>query len=184
MAKTEAKEGFDTNVNPPTDADGNRPEGEPTAPQQEAEPEPEDNSKSYDDYLAEQAEKKLNLGSNLQARKPNEGSKVDKRWAQAKALSKDDAEEEYISAKAGKNARQRERKTKETVDIDHRFVEPGRGERGGRGRGRGEFRGGDRGGRGRGHGGDFRGGRGEARGGRGRDTVNLADPSAFPTLGA
>ena len=187
IAKDEAKEGFDTNVDPPVDADGNRPEGETAAPaaQPEVEPEPEDHSKSYAEYLAEQAEKKLSFGGIKEARKPNEGSKPDKKWAQAKPLSKGDEEDEYISGKGGKASRQRERKEKSTLEIDHRFVEPNRGERGGRGRGRGDFRGGDRGGRGRGRGGDFRGGRGEGRGGRGGrgDAVNVSDPSAFPSLG-
>jgi plasminogen activator inhibitor 1 RNA-binding protein len=190
----------------PTDAEGNHP-GEAAA-----EPEPEDNSKSYADYLAEQAAKKLQLGGPPEARKPNEGSKDNKKWASAKPLSKEEEEEEYIAAREGKAARQRQRKEKVTVDINHSWNESAaggdRGDRGGRG-GRGESRGGrgdrgDRGGyRGRGEGrgrggrgGEFRGGRGggdrgdrenrgdrEQRGGRGGAQVNLQDKSAFPSLG-
>ena len=212
IAKTEAKEGFDTSVNAPTSGEGEKPDGETgeaeSVPQAEAEV--EDKSKSYEAYMAEQAEKRMNLGSSLEARKANEGSKVDKKWAGAKALNKDDEEDSYIAARGGKAVRQRERKEKQTLEIDHRFQETPRGERGGRGRGRGgEFRGGDRGdrgdrgnrgdrgdrggrgGRGRGdfrgeHRGEYRGGRGGVgRGGAGRgDNVNIADENAFPSLGA
>jgi plasminogen activator inhibitor 1 RNA-binding protein len=177
IAKSEVKEGFDTDVAAPVNADGEKPEGE--AGEAEAVPQVDEsaNNKSYDDYLAEQAEKRLNLGNTLEARKPNEGSKVDKKWANAKALNKDDDEDSYIKGNAQKVARQRERKEKQTVEIDHRFQETPRGDRG-RGRGRG--------GRGRGeHRGEHRGeyrGRG-GRGGRG-DNVNTSDESAFPKLGA
>lgn len=170
----------------------------------EPEPEPEDNSRSYADYLAEQAEKKLKLGSGpLEARKPNEGSKQDKKWAQAKPLSKDEEDAEYIAGKGEKAKRERQRKEKTTLDVDFRYAEPARGGserggRGGRGRGggdrgrggrggRGEYRG--RGGGGEGYGGGgYRGGRGGgggSGGGGGRDaaSVNVEDENAFPTLG-
>lgn len=166
--------------------------------EEEAEPEPEDNSKSFSDYLAEQAQKKLNLGNPLEARKPNEGSKVDKKWAKAKALpqEKDEDEEAYFVGGEKKANRIRERKEKQLVDIDHRFVEQprerGTGGRGGRGRG-GDSRGGrsergERGGRG-GRGGPpgARGGAPSAgRGGRGGQggRVDVGDTTAFPSLGA
>lgn len=161
-----------------------------------AEPEPEDNSRSYADYQAELAEKKSKLGAPaLQVRKPNEGSKQDKKWAQAKPLSKDEEEAEYIAGKGEKAKRERQRKEKTTLDVDFRYAEPARGggERG-RGRGRGGGGGGDRGrGGGRGRG-EFRGGRGEGGyrgggrgggGGGGRDgaSVNVSDENAFPSLG-
>jgi len=168
----------------------------------EPEAEPEDNHKSYEDYLADLAEKKLALGSGIpEARKPNEGSKQDKKWANAKAIAKEE-EEDFVSAAAGKAKRERERKQKQTIDIDQRFVEApeprggrGGGFRGGRGRGDGAARGGRgefRGGRGEGRGG--RGGRGDgpSRGGRGGGgaprggsaPINTSDTSAFPSLGA
>lgn len=164
-----------------------------------AEPEPEDNSKSYEEYLAELAEKKLALGSGVpEARKPNEGSKQNKKWQTAKELSKEE-EEDFVAASAGKAKRERERKQKQVIDIDQRFVEApersgGRGGfRGGRGRGDGPSRGGrgegfrgrgDRGGRGRGDG-NFRGGpRGGPRGGSGSTPINTEDTSAFPSLGS
>jgi len=168
-----------------------------------AEPEPEDNSISYADYLAQLAEKKLALGSGVpEARKPNEGSKQDKKWANAKAIAKEE-EEDFVAASAGKAKRERERKQKQVVDIDQRFVEAPeqtRGGRGGFGRGRGRGDGQSRGGRGDGN---FR-GRGEGRGGRSRGdgpprgganrgpprnnanaaSINTSDTSAFPSLGS
>jgi len=167
-----------------------------------ADAEPEDNSISYADYLAQQAEKKLALGTGVpEARKPNEGSKQDKKWANAKPISKDE-EEDFVAGSGGKAKRERERKQKQLLEIDQRFVEaPERGGRGGfRGRG-GRGDGASRGGRGEG---GFRGGRGDgARGGRGRGDgphrgaprgppranaggtpINTNDPSAFPSLGS
>jgi hypothetical protein len=92
-----------------------------------AEPEPEDNSKSYEEYLAELAEKKLALGAGIpEARKPNEG-KQDKKWANAKPIAKED-EEDFVAGSGGKAKRVRERAKKEVLEIDQRFVEaPDRG---------------------------------------------------------
>ena len=169
-------------------------EGEAGPAEPEAEPEPEDHSISYADYLAQLAEKKLQLGTGVpEARKPNEGSKQDKKWANAKPISKDD-EEDFVSGSGGKAKRERERKQKQVLDIDQRFVEApertGRGGfRGGRGRGDGPPRGG------RGDG-PFRGGRGDGPRGRGRGgdrprgaprggaSINTNDTSAFPSLGS
>lgn len=166
----------------PTDA--------PAAPVEE--PEPEDNSRSYSDYLAEQAEKKLKLGGGVpEARKANEGSKQKKEWENAKPMTKDE-EAEYFAGKGGKERREKQRKEKNILDVDFRFAEPstgGRGgsERGGRGRGRGDR--GDFRGRGRGRG-DFRGrGEGGSRGGRGgrgdsgSAPLGITDDKAFPSLG-
>lgn len=185
------------------DGDAAPTDGEPAA-----EAEPEDNSKSYAEYLEELAEKKAALNADpLQVRKPNEGSKQDKKWANAKAIAKEE-EEDFVSGSGGKAKRERERKQKQVVDIDQRFVEAP--ERGGGGRG-GGFRGnrsrgdgpprGDRGG----DRGNFRGGRGggdRGRGGRGGEfrgpprggprnnnnaagpSINTEDKSAFPSLGS
>jgi len=165
-----------------------------------AEPEPEDNSISYSDYLAQLAEKKLALGAGVpEARKPNEGSKQDKKWANAKPISKEE-EEDFVAGSGGKAKRERERKQKQLLEIDQRFVEaPERGRggfRGGRGRGDGPPRGGrgdgfrgGRGGEGRGgraRGGDHRGGGRPSgpRGGSGAAPINPEDTSAFPSLGS
>jgi plasminogen activator inhibitor 1 RNA-binding protein len=170
-------------------------DGDAAATEPAAEAEPEDNSISYADYLAQQAEKKLALGTGVpEARKPNEGSKQDKKWANAKAIAKEE-EEDFVAGSGGKAKRERERKQKQLLEIDQRFVEaPERGGRGGfrggRGRGdgpsrggRGEFRGrGDRGGdRGR-----AGGNRGPPRGGprNNAPSINTNDPNAFPSLGA
>jgi plasminogen activator inhibitor 1 RNA-binding protein len=176
----------------------------------ETEPEPEDNSISYADYLVQLAEKKLALNAAVpEVRKPNEGTKDDKKWANAKALTKEE-EEEFIAGSGGKAKRERERKAKNVIEIDQRFVEApertsrdsARGGRGGRGdrgdRGDGPRRGGptNRGPRGDGN---FRGprgdgaprGRGGPRGGAARGAprggaapINTADKNAFPSLGS
>ena len=198
IAKAEEKaDGFDSNVDAPVDADGSPiTKKEPAAAAEpEHEPEPEDHTKSYADYMAEQAQKKLDLGT-LEVRKPNENVKQDKKWGQAKEIKKVEEEEAYIAGAAGKAKRERQRKEKTVIDIDQRFVEPqrgghegGRGGRGGRGRGegRGDFRGDrGRGGPGRGRGGGGGGGGGEfrgGRGGRGGGAVNVSDKNAFPSLG-
>ena len=153
-----------------------------------AEPESEDNSRSYADYLAEQAEKKLKLGSGVpEARKPNEGNK-DKKYENAKPVAKDE-EQDLFSGKSEKAKRERQRKEKNILDIDIKYADPqsgrGGGDRGGRGRGRGDR--GDFRGRGRGRGDAFRGrSDGAFRGGRGRadgGSVNVQDENAFPSLG-
>lgn len=181
-----------TEAAPTADADGTAP-AEGTTPanapaEPVAEPEPEDNSRSYADYLAEQAEKKLKLGGGVpEARKPNEGSK-DKKYDNAKPVAKDE-QEDFFSGKSEKAKRERQRKEKNVLDIDIKYVEPqtgrGGGDRGGRGRGRGDR--GDFRGRGRGRGdgfkprtdSGFRGGRGRGDGG----SVNVKDENAFPSLG-
>lgn len=164
------------------DADAAADENEP--------PVEEDKSVSYADYLAQLAEKKLALEGDLKVRKPNEGAKLKKEWAAAKPLVKDGGED-FIAGSGGKAKRERERKYKQVVDIDQRFVEQQDRPRGGGGRGgprggaRGDFRGRGRGeGRGRG-GGDFRGGRGGGpRGGGPGQPINTSDTSAFPSLGS
>ncbi|KAI5792396.1 hypothetical protein DFH27DRAFT_186748 [Peziza echinospora] len=159
--------------------------------------EPEEKLKTYQDYLAEVAAKKEALNPLPQARQPNEGSRTDSKWKNAVPVKKSEEDSEaYFAGKEAKARKERERKQKVVVEIDQRFQEAprqgGRGgsERGGRGgRGgaeRGERRGGPRGGRG-GQEGGFRGG--ERRGGfaprnNAGPTVNLADPSAFPSLGS
>jgi plasminogen activator inhibitor 1 RNA-binding protein len=192
IAKAEEKEATETSAESGANANASANAGSSVAP----EPEPEDHNISYADYIAEQAEKRLNLAA-PEARKPNEGKKEDKKWAQAKKLERDEEDDSYIAGAGGKVKRERQRKERNVLEIDQRFVEMPRGGReggrggGGRGRGegRGEFRGdrGDRGGRG------GRGGRGEGRVDRGRGDgyrggrgapVNVADTNAFPSLGS
>ncbi|KAH6654552.1 hypothetical protein BKA67DRAFT_517527, partial [Truncatella angustata] len=139
--------------------------------------EPEEKKLSYDEYLAQQAEKKAALGGDLEVRKANEGTKTDKKWSNAKALTKEEGED-FIASSGGKTKRERERKQKQTLDIDHTFQEQNQN-RGDRRAPRGD-RGGDRGdrGEGRGRGGQQRGGRNE------NVSLNPTDERAFPSLGA
>lgn len=171
IATEEQKEGgWDANAqNPAWNENAEQttiPEGGaiPDSAAADAEEEPEDNSKSYADYLAEQAAKKLEGLGLQEARKPNEGSKENKKWTAAKELTKSEDADYFKGEEKAKRERERANK-KEFLDIDYSFKEQdsgrGRGDRGrGRGRGdRGEFRGG----RGRGdrpERGEFRGGRG------------------------
>jgi plasminogen activator inhibitor 1 RNA-binding protein len=167
----------------------------------EQEPEEEDKSKSYADYLTEQAQKKMEGLGMKEARAPNEGAKENKKWKSAKELTKADNEDYFKGEDKAKRERAREAK-KEFLDIDYSFKEAPRGNdrgRGGRGRGRGgdrgDFRGDFRGGRGRGPRGEGRGAfRGEGRGsfrgergGRGRSDggsgLAVNDDAAFPSLG-
>ncbi|KAI9702225.1 MAG: hypothetical protein M1820_006308 [Bogoriella megaspora] len=199
--------GWDTEVHPPLDDEGNVPA---TATEEEkanienegpAIEEPSEKTKSYEDYLAEQTEKRLALGNPLEARKANEGGAT--KFPEGKALRKASEEESaFFAGAGGKAKREREKKQKNVLDIDQAWDESqaqdggyrGRGGRGrGRGEGRGGFRGdrggGDRGGRGRGdfrggRGGGFRGDRGDRGGRGGGPTPNIGDQQAFPSLGA
>ena len=170
---------------------------------EDAAEEPEDNTKSYDQYLADLAEKRLALGGGtLEARKANEGSK--QKFPEGKALERNPDSENFFIGSGGKTRKAKENLVKkERLTIESQYYAPpesgergggrgrgrgGRGDRGDRG-GRGEFRGdrGDRGGRGGGRGrGEFRGGpRGDRdgpRGGRGGG-FNATDERAFPALG-
>jgi len=144
----------------------------------------EDKSKSYAEYLAElQETKQPDLGIK-EARKPNEGSKPDKKWAQAKELKRLEEDQAYFKGKEEKARRERQRKEKAFVDVDMRFVEQPRG-RGDGPRGRG--RAGDRGRGGRGRADTFRpprGGDGAPRGGRVNPSGPTVDEKNFPSLGA
>lgn len=141
---------------------------------EEAEPEPEDNSKSYAEYMAEKAAKSFEGLGLKEARAPNEGAKGNKKWDSAKEVARSQGEDYFKGEEKAGRQRDRGRNAKEFLDIDFSFKEQSRGGserggRGGRGRGRGgEFRGGDRGDRGdRGERGGFRGDRGDRGGDRG-----------------
>ncbi|KAK4058082.1 hypothetical protein OIO90_000821 [Microbotryomycetes sp. JL221] len=147
----------------------------PVVPQEE-----EDNTQTYEEYLAAQAEKKLNL-SLPEARVANDG---DDEFKGTKIVKKSDQEVEDFLASAKKEKAAKERKAgKQFLDVDFTIAKPARGGREGAPRG-------GRGGRGRGEG-RGRGGRGGAgRGGQQRSqnnnssspAVNLSDNSAFPSL--
>lgn len=174
-------------------------EGEAAAEGEAKEEEPEDKSVAYTQFILEQEAKKKEkafLSQTQPPRPPNEGVNDDK-WKGFTPLSKDD-NLELFAGTGGKAKRERERKTKQFVELENRYIEPERtrGGRGGRGDARGEGgRGRGDSGRGRGRGaprgefrgaprGEFRGGRG-GRGGRGQDSqpLNPSDENAFPSLG-
>lgn len=154
----------------------------------EATPEEEEEKHvSYTEYLTQLAEKKAALEAEaaLKVRKANEGVVEDKKWANAKPIKKEETEE-FIPGSAGKKQRERERKVKQVLEIEQRYVEPERPARGGP---RGGARGGARGDGARGRGGPRGGPRGgAARGGAPRSenkaaSINPNDESAFPSLG-
>lgn len=65
-------------------------------PVREAPIEEEDNTQTYEQYLAAQAEKKLNIAALPEARKANDGVE-DSQWANATAISKKgETEEEWL----------------------------------------------------------------------------------------
>ena len=74
---------------------------------------------SYADYLAQQAEKKMEGLGLKEARKPNEGARQDKKWQSAKAIERDDSEQ-YIpgAAEKAKRERDRVRNAPKRVDVD------------------------------------------------------------------
>ncbi|KAL4885117.1 Stm1-domain-containing protein [Aspergillus karnatakaensis] len=151
-------------------------ENEPQTPGEEKPEEPVDKSKSFADYLAEKAARE-DLSAKA-VRSANEGAKSDKKWAGAKEYKRNEDEEAYIQGSTEKNKREKQRKEKNFLDVDMRFVEAPRSDRGApRGRG-------GRGGRGAG-----RGDRGAPRGGRGngprteRSAPVTVDEKNFPSLG-
>ncbi|KAK4507572.1 hypothetical protein PRZ48_001307 [Zasmidium cellare] len=193
IAQAEAKDdsGFTPDTAGQDPAFSNGPDGA-TAAADVAEP--EEKTKSYDEYLAEQAEKRAALGGEVSVRKANEGSST--KFPEGKAFSRDPEAENFMVGSGGKAKKAKDTQDKkERVALDGQYYAAadsgdrgGRGGRGGRGRGRGEFRG-ERGGRGRGRGdrgdrgGDFR---GAPRGDRGAPrgaSFNPTDESAFPALG-
>jgi len=155
----------------------------------------EDNTITYEEYLAKKNSTLSELVPTIGLRQANEGAGEDL-FLSAQKLVKQEEEEYFASKpKAPKTKVAKEVKEKVTIEIDGHFADTsgrggmrGRGGRGGRGDFRGDFRGGDRGRGGRGGG---RGDRGGFRGSYGgaprsqplRQQVHLDDESAFPSLG-
>ncbi|KAK0522017.1 hypothetical protein OC834_006445 [Tilletia horrida] len=160
----------------------------PAIPEEEV-----DNTKTLDQYLAEQTAKRATLGASKEVR-----SAQDDQWKDfgTPLVKNTEGEAYYLKTKEDASAkaaagRGSARKEKQFLEIDRTFSTPAGGAGGRGGRGRGEGRGGYRGGRG-GEGGAGRGAAaGAGRGGRGRGGasrgganagVNLSDQSAFPSL--
>ncbi|KAG1744882.1 hypothetical protein EDD22DRAFT_973054 [Suillus occidentalis] len=141
--------------------------------------EEEDNTLTFDQYLAQQREKENALVPKLDVRKPNDGADDDV-FKGAAPLQKDELE--YFAAKAKSAPKARTKKDEKVfIEIEARFERPSRG--GGRG-GRGGDRGGgerSRGERGRGRGGRGRGGA-NGHSAQGASAVNVDDETAFPSL--
>ncbi|KAM0754330.1 hypothetical protein T439DRAFT_175698 [Meredithblackwellia eburnea MCA 4105] len=147
------------------------------------EEEEEDTTLTLDQYLAAQAEKKLNVAELPSARAANEGAD-DSQWKDAVALArKGDQEEEWFTGvKKTETKAKKQKEGKTFLEIDTYFKPPRRdgpprdGARGG-------GRGGPRGGRGGPRGGAAR-GAGAPRGGKAAagPAVNVEDSSAFPAL--
>lgn len=149
-------------------------ESEPQTPANEEPAEPAEKTKTYAEYLAEKAAQGDLAAKPIRA--PNEGSNLDKKWANAKELKRTPEEEEaYIKGKEEKAKREKQRKEKNVLEVDMRFVESPRGGSAGRGRG---GRGGRGGRSGRGNGAP----RGEQQQ-RGAPPVTV-DEKNFPSLGA
>nr|POE88135.1 hypothetical protein CFP56_11364 [Quercus suber] len=118
IASAEAKNsaGFTPDTGAADPAFSNGPDRETGA--EEVAPEPEDNTKSYDQYLAEQAEKRLALsGNTLEVRKANEGSK--QKFPEGSAFSR--KEEDFFAAAGGKTKREKEVKSKTFVPLEDRI---------------------------------------------------------------
>lgn len=145
--------------------------------------EEEDNTVSYEEYLKQKAQKALSFSAPA-IRKANEGAD-DSKWGN-QALTKENDQDAYFAgiskAKAG-NAK--ERKQKETLDIEQRFYQApsaprGRGE--GRGRGRGTRGRGEGRGEGRGRGAPRGAPRGASKPASAGASLTLSDETAFPSL--
>lgn len=178
----------------PADAqDPAAPEPETKAQAAPVEEEEEDNTLSYEEYLKQKAEKALNI-SQPKIRAANEGAD-DSKWGNKEFTRDADNDQYFAGIQKTKSSSQKERKQKETLEIEQRFYQAPAAPRGrgmschmpyvsqlmslgeGRGRGRGS-RGTPR-------------GRGAPRGeGRARPqekssqgaNLTLNDDAAFPTL--
>ncbi|KAI9320979.1 hypothetical protein BX666DRAFT_1875521 [Dichotomocladium elegans] len=138
-------------------------------------PEPEEDVKTLDEYLAEKANKSLGVAL-PEARKANEGSD-DSQWKNAVAFVKQEEPDFYTAkeSKTTKKASEKQRKEKVVLEIEQRFQEKPRGGfRGGNDRRNADR--GDR--RGRGN------GRRGPKNNNSAPAVNIKDDSAFPSLGA
>ncbi|CAZ79465.1 unnamed protein product [Tuber melanosporum] len=164
----------DPNAAAPADAPPGDEEAEEVAPEPE-----EEKVKTLDEYRAELEQRRDGLGPPTEVRRPNEGTKNDKKWAGKELSRKVEEEDVFFAGESREKTRTRERKQKYLLEFETRYSEP-----------RENRRGGDRGGRGRGD-------RGRGRGGGDRRSdnyhrggqkpgghVNVADESAFPALGS
>ncbi|GAA6001851.1 hypothetical protein JCM10207_002350 [Rhodosporidiobolus poonsookiae] len=146
----EAEQQGDADAKAETPAEG------AATPVREAPIEEEDNTQTYEEYLAEQAAKKLAIADLPEARKANDGEDADF-FKNAKVVAKKgEAEEEWLfgTPKAASGKAKKEQKGKQLLEVEFRSAprprrderESTRGGRPSRGRGEGRGRGGARGG--------------------------------------
>ncbi|BFZ63734.1 hypothetical protein YB2330_004866 [Saitoella coloradoensis] len=148
--------------------------------------EEEDNSKTLEEYLAEQAAKTAALPKIEAVRTPNEGAD-DSKWAKNLVTKPkvDEVEDIFAAQRKTKAAgAKKDRKEKQVLEIEQKFTEPARAPRetraprearAPRGRGGNNQRGAARG--------AARGNNGQARGPK-ASAPAISDESAFPSLGA
>ena len=174
-----AEEGANPAGTPTANGAATPAEGESAEKVEAAAEEEKDNTKTLDEYLAEQAAKRAQIGAKKEARVADSADTD----SLGKRLEKQDSED-YYKIQKERQTRQREKKEKQILEIEQSFnapPAPARTGAGGRGRGGDRGRGGQRGRGDR--------GRGAPRGARGRGgassgpSLNLSDDSAFPTLG-
>ncbi|GAA5832178.1 hypothetical protein JCM11251_004269 [Rhodosporidiobolus azoricus] len=149
-------------------------------PVREAPIEEEDNTQTYEQYLAAQAEKKLALNALPEARKANEGEDADALFKNAKVVAKKGEEDEewlFGAPKEASTKAKKEKAGKQFLEVEFRSAprprrderEPTRGGRPSRGRGEGRGRGGAR-------------SAGAPRGASKASAPAVPDASAFPAL--
>jgi plasminogen activator inhibitor 1 RNA-binding protein len=113
-AKNDPNAAADTDARDPAFTTG--PDGEVGADAAEE----EDKTKSYDQYLAEQKEKRAALGAGIEIRKPNEGSK--QKFPEGKAFSRNPEEEEFMSGAGGKTRKAKDAgPKKEQIVVDGQY---------------------------------------------------------------
>lgn len=151
--------------------------------------EEEDNSQTYEEYLAAKAAAALKIGGDLpEARKANEG--VDEsQWANQtiKTRKGEEEEESLFAIKTKAQKAKKERAAKQTIEANFSFAAPSRPERDGDRPARGGRGGARGGGRGRGARGGPRGGAAAGGAPRGSSRAQaqapaLEDSAAFPSL--
>ncbi|WVW82535.1 hypothetical protein I302_104546 [Kwoniella bestiolae CBS 10118] len=155
---------------------------EVAAPVEAAEPEePEEVTKSYDDFLAERAQQALSIPGLEKKEARTVSSELE-----GTAFVREGVEEFFSGKSKSAEAKSKApKKEKVYIEVDGQFAQPNRPPRRDNDNAprRGGNRGGPRGGAGQ-RGGRGQGPRGGARGGRAPAGINANDTNAFPALGA
>ncbi|XAO27124.1 hypothetical protein I312_105966 [Cryptococcus bacillisporus CA1280] len=164
---------------PQTPAEGVVGEAEAPAAEGEAEQEPEEVTKSYEEYLAERAQQNAAVSALGKKQTREVASEIE-----GKAFVREAIDDFFSGKSKSTEAKAKPKKEKVFIEFDGQFAQPSRPPR--RDREGGE-RSGERSGRGRGQRGGFGGQRGNNRGGARASRpapINANDTKAFPALGA